>query len=245
MTIRTASIASSLLEINTQPGMTPTSLVPEQAAHTGMSYRANCAAGSWRTPHAIGEGAAEIARRRPHANPIAAASAPSARRPSASCCGKKKPSRDGFFTRVRDRLPEIGMPRRPILHLTWLLLLATLIAALFAGGYVSGAFKSVGRGIDAVVADAGFGISSVHLAGNGRTQPSEILAALGFEPGQSIFGADVQAARAAAVAAALGRRRGSPPAISGFDRRLADREAALRAVADARRAPSSWNARAA
>ncbi len=108
--------------------------------------------------------------------------------------GKKKP-RDGFFTRVRDSLPEFGMPRRPILHLTWLLLLATLIAALFAGGYVSGAFKSVGRGINAVVADAGFGISSVHLAGNGRTQPSEILAALGFEPGQSIFGANVQAAR--------------------------------------------------
>jgi len=26
------------LEINTQPGMTPTSLVPEQAAYTGMSY---------------------------------------------------------------------------------------------------------------------------------------------------------------------------------------------------------------
>lgn len=28
-----------LLEINTQPGMTPTSLVPELAAHAGMSYR--------------------------------------------------------------------------------------------------------------------------------------------------------------------------------------------------------------
>ena len=27
------------LEINTQPGMTPTSLVPEQAAHVGMSYK--------------------------------------------------------------------------------------------------------------------------------------------------------------------------------------------------------------
>lgn len=27
-----------LLEVNTQPGMTPTSLVPEQAVHTGMSY---------------------------------------------------------------------------------------------------------------------------------------------------------------------------------------------------------------
>ena len=27
-----------LLEVNTQPGMTPLSLVPEQARHTGMSY---------------------------------------------------------------------------------------------------------------------------------------------------------------------------------------------------------------
>jgi D-alanine-D-alanine ligase len=28
-----------MLEINTQPGMTPTSLVPEQAAHTGLSFQ--------------------------------------------------------------------------------------------------------------------------------------------------------------------------------------------------------------
>jgi D-alanine-D-alanine ligase len=28
----------ALLEVNTQPGMTPTSLTPEQAAHVGMSY---------------------------------------------------------------------------------------------------------------------------------------------------------------------------------------------------------------
>ena len=27
------------LEVNTQPGMTPTSLVPEQAAYVGMSYQ--------------------------------------------------------------------------------------------------------------------------------------------------------------------------------------------------------------
>jgi D-alanine-D-alanine ligase len=31
-----------LLETNTQPGMTPTSLVPEQAAHVGMSYAKLC-----------------------------------------------------------------------------------------------------------------------------------------------------------------------------------------------------------
>jgi D-alanine-D-alanine ligase len=32
-----------LLEVNTQPGMTPTSLLPEQAAHCGMDFPALCA----------------------------------------------------------------------------------------------------------------------------------------------------------------------------------------------------------
>ena len=32
-----------LLEINTQPGLTPTSLLPEQAAHHGMSFPQLCA----------------------------------------------------------------------------------------------------------------------------------------------------------------------------------------------------------
>jgi D-alanine-D-alanine ligase len=32
-----------LLEVNTQPGMTPTSLLPEQAAYTGMDFPALCA----------------------------------------------------------------------------------------------------------------------------------------------------------------------------------------------------------
>ena len=31
-----------MLELNTQPGMTPTSLVPEQAAHKGMTFKALC-----------------------------------------------------------------------------------------------------------------------------------------------------------------------------------------------------------
>jgi D-alanine-D-alanine ligase len=32
-----------LLEVNTQPGLTPTSLLPEQAAHQGMSFPQLCA----------------------------------------------------------------------------------------------------------------------------------------------------------------------------------------------------------
>lgn len=38
-----------ILEVNTQPGMTPTSLVPEQAAHLGISFSELCA---WMVEHA-------------------------------------------------------------------------------------------------------------------------------------------------------------------------------------------------
>jgi D-alanine-D-alanine ligase len=38
-----------LLEMNTQPGLTPTSLLPEQAAHVGMDFPALCA---WMVEHA-------------------------------------------------------------------------------------------------------------------------------------------------------------------------------------------------
>lgn len=42
-----------LLEINTQPGLTPTSLLPEQAAHLGMSFPQLCA---WMVEHAACRG---------------------------------------------------------------------------------------------------------------------------------------------------------------------------------------------
>ncbi|MSP05412.1 MAG: D-alanine--D-alanine ligase [Acetobacteraceae bacterium] len=38
-----------LLEVNTQPGLTPTSLLPEQAAHCGINFSALCA---WMVEHA-------------------------------------------------------------------------------------------------------------------------------------------------------------------------------------------------
>ncbi|MFC0384767.1 D-alanine--D-alanine ligase [Muricoccus vinaceus] len=42
-----------LLEVNTQPGMTPTSLVPEQAAHCGIPFAELCA---WMVRHARHDG---------------------------------------------------------------------------------------------------------------------------------------------------------------------------------------------
>lgn len=119
-----------------------------------------------------------------------------ARAPRREQFGKREKFNNGriarFFRETRERLT----PSRPMLYISTSLFALALIVGLLVGGYIGRAVGAVNRGMDAIAADAGFGISSVHLAGNRRTPPASILAALGFEPGQSIFGADVHAARA-------------------------------------------------
>lgn len=119
-----------------------------------------------------------------------------ARAPRREQFGKREKFNNGriarFFRETKQRLT----PSRPMLYISTSLFGLTLLTGLLVGGYVGRAIGAVNHGMDAVAADAGFGISSVHLAGNRRTPPASILAALGFEPGQSIFDADVHAARA-------------------------------------------------
>lgn len=85
--------------------------------------------------------------------------------------------------------------RRPMLVLTLVLIALTAVFGLFAGGYVGRAITGTGNAIDAVVADSGFAVSAIHVTGNRRTPPRMVLAALGFEPGQQIFSADLWHAR--------------------------------------------------
>jgi cell division protein FtsQ len=54
---------------------------------------------------------------------------------------------------------------------------------------------AVGRGAALVSADAGFGISEIHITGNRRTPYKQVLEVLGMKPGQSIFSADLWSAR--------------------------------------------------
>jgi len=86
--------------------------------------------------------------------------------------------------------------RHPAMWIVASLVLVALAGALIVGGYVSRAGDASRRTIGQVMADAGFGISTIRISGNHRTDPRDILAALGFAPGGSIFGADVHAARA-------------------------------------------------
>ncbi|HVZ69326.1 MAG TPA: FtsQ-type POTRA domain-containing protein [Rhizomicrobium sp.] len=85
--------------------------------------------------------------------------------------------------------------RRPVLVATLILAALTVIAALIASGAVRRSVDAVEDGLGALATDAGFGIANVHLIGAERTSPQTVLSTLGFHLGQSIFGADVHAAR--------------------------------------------------
>jgi cell division protein FtsQ len=102
----------------------------------------------------------------------------------------------GFFSRTWWRLRGWLAFRRPMLLIGLGLVAFAFVAAFFVSGKAGRMVHGVADGWNTLVADAGFGISSVHLAGNQRTPPETILAALGFQPGESIFGADLQSARA-------------------------------------------------
>ena len=119
-----------------------------------------------------------------------------ARAPRREQFGKREKFRNDPISRFVREMRERLTPSRPMLYISASLFALTVIVGLLVGGYVGRAIGAVNRAANGVAADAGFGISSVHLAGNHRTPPATILAALGFEPGQSIFDADVHAARA-------------------------------------------------
>ena len=85
--------------------------------------------------------------------------------------------------------------KRPMFALCGIVLVLVLIAALFASGVIGRGFRAIGRGLDAVTADAGFGISEIHITGNRRTPYGQILEVLGMQPGQSIFAADLWSAQ--------------------------------------------------
>ena len=82
-----------------------------------------------------------------------------------------------------------------MMALCGVLAVLVLLGALFASGVIGRSIRAVNRTTDAITADAGFGISEIHITGNRRTPNSQVLEVLGMKPGQSIFSADVWQAR--------------------------------------------------
>jgi len=85
--------------------------------------------------------------------------------------------------------------RRPIIVMSGVLVVLVLLGALFASGVIGRSVRAVNRTIDTVTADAGFGISEIHITGNRRTPYNQVLEVLAMKPGQSIFSANLWQAR--------------------------------------------------
>jgi cell division protein FtsQ len=116
------------------------------------------------------------------------------RTPPQAAFGKRKAG-PTLFQRLSARLRGWFALKRPMMIMTLGLVVLALVVALFVSGKVGRAAATVNASANQVVADAGFGISELHLAGNNRTPPETIREALGFQLGESIFGADIHAAR--------------------------------------------------
>lgn len=102
--------------------------------------------------------------------------------------GRRRPNN---FVRAWQGFLACFSIRHPVM---WILFVG-LMGALIAGGYVTRTGDVSRRAINTVMTDAGFGIGAINIAGNRRMDPRDILAALGFAPGQSIFAADIHEAR--------------------------------------------------
>jgi cell division protein FtsQ len=87
------------------------------------------------------------------------------------------------------------LPSRTMLIVCGTLTVIVLLAALLASGVIGRSFRAVGRGVNTITANAGFGISEIHITGNRRTPYRQVLEVLAMQPGQSIFSADLFGAR--------------------------------------------------
>jgi len=107
--------------------------------------------------------------------------------------GSRRVASRGTASRIFAHVTGALSFNRPFALLGGSLLLAALIAAIWVGGHrvLAGASRSA----SSLAANAGFGISAIHLSGNRYSAPGVILRSLGFGPGQSIFAANVQTAR--------------------------------------------------
>jgi len=99
----------------------------------------------------------------------------------------------GPFARLAARFAFFS--NRPMMAMCGVLVVLVLFGALLASGVIGRSVHAVGRGLGVISADAGFGISEIHITGNRRTPYRQVLEVLGMKPGQSIFSADLWSAR--------------------------------------------------
>ncbi|MBV9550424.1 MAG: FtsQ-type POTRA domain-containing protein [Alphaproteobacteria bacterium] len=103
-----------------------------------------------------------------------------------------KARKQSFFVRL--------MPSKAMIAIAVSGILLVLLLALAVTGALGRAFHGFKMAGETVSSDAGFAIRSIHISGERRTPAATIAAALDLHENQSIFGADLAAARARLMA---------------------------------------------
>ena len=98
---------------------------------------------------------------------------------------------EGTLQRIR----ESFLFRHPMLSLTLGLVAVGATGGVLAGGYIGRAETNASQAVHEALADAGFAVRAVELAGNDRTSEEEAYAAIDLVPGRSIFAIDPGIAR--------------------------------------------------
>jgi cell division protein FtsQ len=119
-----------------------------------------------------------------------------ARSPAQAPSGRRSRSSGGVFSRLFRFIGSLVDFRSPMLWLASGVIILTVGAAVLAGGYIDRTVKKTDAAAGAMVSGAGFAVTQMHLAGNIRTKPAAVVAALDLKAGQSIFGINLRAARA-------------------------------------------------
>jgi cell division protein FtsQ len=122
------------------------------------------------------------------------AAPPVARTTAKKKAARRDPDAPLWLTILKSPLKLIAV-RRPMLLASLVLAALTVVAAVIASGVIGRTVDAAEQGLSDLATQAGFGISKVHLVGARHTPPGTVLTTLGFRLGQSIFGADVHAAR--------------------------------------------------
>ena len=120
-----------------------------------------------------------------------------ARAPEKRVEPRAKKRSEGSAETVRHAWLHSTFPfRQPMLTLTLAVIVCGGVTGLLAGGYVGGAIGAVQNGAANALKETGFAISTIAIAGNERTNATDIRVALQMKEGDSIFAPDPAEARA-------------------------------------------------
>jgi cell division protein FtsQ len=180
----------SCLEINTQPGMTETSLVPEIAACAGIT------SGELAQMDGRGRLAKSVIASGQPAGPAGVAGFLARWRATGVRRNAKKPSRISWIVRRwLGRFDRLALPRFVGVGGSVVLILGSIGYGVVKGDHVKMIVEALKDARDAAAIAAGFPVASVSLSGERHVNRSEIFAAAGVGERASLLFLDVETAR--------------------------------------------------